>query len=61
MTWFRRRPHVQPRTGTQPYRDTSTRVVDPIMEEINREFRRMQGPKTPVPLAKSDERVPGKT
>ena len=60
MTWFRRRPHVSERTGTQPYRDTSTRV-DPIMEEINREFRRMQGPKTPVPLAKSDERVPGKT
>jgi hypothetical protein len=60
MTWFRRRPHVPERTGTQPYRDTSTRV-DPIMEEINREFRRMQGPKTPVPLAKSDERVPGKT
>jgi hypothetical protein len=60
MTWFRRRPHVPERTGTQPYRDTSTRV-DPIMEEINREFRRMQGHKTPVPLAKSDDRVPGKT
>ena len=60
MTWFRRRPHVPERTGTQPYRDTSTKV-DPIMEEINREFRRMQGHKTPDSLAKSDERVPGKT
>jgi hypothetical protein len=60
MTWFRRRPHVPERTGTQPYRDTSTRV-DPIMEEINREFRRMQGPKTPVPLEKPDDRVPRET
>jgi hypothetical protein len=43
MTWFRRRPHVPERTGTQPYRDANTRQVDPIVEEISREFRRMQG------------------
>ena len=55
MTWFRRRPHVPERTGTQPYRDTSTKVVDPIMEEINREFRRMQGHKAPDSLSKANE------
>lgn len=55
MTWFRRRPHVPERTGTQPYRDTSTKVVDPIMEEINREFRRMQGHETPDSLDKPNE------
>ena len=60
MTWFRRRPHVPQRTGTQPYRDASTQP-DPIMEEINREFRRMQGPKTPVPLEKPNDRVPRET
>ena len=61
MTWFRRRPHVPERTGTQPYRDTSTKVVDPVMEEINREFRRMQGHLAPDPLDKHDERIPRKT
>ena len=60
MTWFRRRPHVPERTGTQPYRDASAKP-DPVMEEINREFRRMQGPKTPVPLEKPDDRVPRET
>ena len=60
MTWFRRRPHVPERTGTQPYRDASTQP-DPIMEEINREFRRMQGHPAPDPLVKPNERVPGKT
>jgi hypothetical protein len=52
MTWFRRRPHVQSRTGTQPYRDTSTKVVDPVMEEINREFKKMQGHQVPDLLEK---------
>jgi hypothetical protein len=61
MTWFRRRPHVPERTGTQPYRDTSTKVVDPIMEEINREFRRMQGHPAPESLEKPNGRVEGKT
>lgn len=61
MTWFRRRPHVSERTGTQPYRDTSTKVVDPIMEEINREFRRMQTHKAPYSLEKPDDRVPRET
>ena len=61
MTWFRRKPHVPERTGTQPYRDASTKVVDPVMEEINREFRKMQGHQVPDPLIKSNERVPGKT
>ena len=56
MTWFRRRPHVPERTGTQPYRDTSTKV-DPIMEEINREFRRMQGYKAPDSLDKPNEPI----
>ena len=51
MTWFRRRPHVPERTGTQPYRDASTQP-DPVMAEINLEFRRMQGHKTPDPLTK---------
>ena len=60
MTWFRRRPHVPERTGTQPYRDTSTKV-DPIMEEINREFRRMQGHKAPDSLIKPNEQPPEKT
>ena len=61
MTWFRRRPHVPERTGTQPYRDTSTKVVDPIMEEINREFRRMQGHKTPDSLDKPNEPIQKET
>lgn len=61
MTWFRRRPHVPQRTGTQPYRDASTQVVDPIMEEISREFRRMQEYQAPVPLEKPDDRVPRET
>ena len=61
MTWFRRRPHVPERTGTQPYRDTSTREVDPIMEEINREFRRMQGHQAPGPLEKPNDRVSRET
>ena len=56
MTWFRRRPHVPERTGTQPYRDASTKP-DPIMEEINLEFRRMQGPSAPDPLIKPDEPI----
>ena len=60
MTWFRRRPHVPERTGTQPYRDASAEA-DPIMEEINREFRRMQGHRAPVPLEKPDDRVPRET
>ena len=60
MTWFRRRPHVPERTGTQPYRDASAKP-DPIMEEINREFRRMQGPKAPVPLEKPDDRISRET
>ena len=60
MTWFRRRPHVPERTGTQPYRDASTKP-DPIMEEINLEFRRMQGHRAPVPLEKPDDRVPRET
>jgi hypothetical protein len=60
MTWFRRRPHVPERTGTQPYRDASTEP-DPIMTEINREFRRMQGHRAPVPLEKPDDRVPRET
>lgn len=57
MTWFRRRPHVPERTGTQPYRDTSTKVVDPVMEEINLEFRRMQGHPAPDPLDKPNEPI----
>ena len=60
MTWFRRRPHVPERTGTQPYRDASAKP-DPIMEEINREFRRMQGPKAPVPLENPDDRISRET
>jgi hypothetical protein len=60
MTWFRRRPHVPERTSTQPYRDASTEP-DPIMEEINREFRRMQGHPVPVPFEKPDDRVPRET
>ena len=60
MTWFRRRPHVPERTGTQPYRDASAKP-DPVMEEINREFRRMQGPKAPVPLEKPDDRISRET
>ena len=61
MTWFRRRPHVPERTGTQPYRDTSTKVVDPVMEEINREFRRMQGHPAPDSLTKPNGRTESKT
>jgi len=57
MTWFRRRPHVPERTGTQPYRDASTQVLDPVMQEINREFRRMQGHKVSDPLIKPDEPI----
>ncbi len=60
MTWFRRRPHVPERTGTQPYRDASTEP-DPIVEEISREFRRMQGQRAPVPLEKPDDRVSRET
>jgi len=60
MTWFHRRPHVPERTGTQPYRDASTEP-DPIVEEISREFRRMQGHPVPDPLIKPNERVPRKT
>ena len=61
MTWFRRRPHVPERTGTQPYRDASAKVVDPVMEEINREFRRMQGHPTPDSLSKPNGRTESKT
>ena len=60
MTWFRRRPHVPERTGTQPYRDASAKP-DPVMEEINREFRRMQGLKAPVPLENPDDRISRET
>lgn len=59
MTWFRRRPHVPERTHSQPYRDASSEP-DPIMEEINREFRRMQE-RTTIPLEKPNERVPRET
>lgn len=54
MTWFRRRPHVPERTGTQPYRDASTQP-DPVMAEINLEFRRMQGHKVPDSFDKTNE------
>ena len=60
MTWFRRRPHVPERTSTQPYRDASTEP-DPIVEEISKEFRRMQGHKAPDSLTKPNGRPESKT
>jgi len=57
VTWFRRKPRVFKRVSTQPYRNASARVVDPIMEQINREFKRMQGHSVPDPLVKPDESI----
>lgn len=42
MTWFRSKPRLKdPVKHSPPHRSTSGEV-DPIMVEINKEFRRMQ-------------------